>query len=226
MSSALSCASLVSVPAPGGSVSCGAGITGAAAGAAACAGGGTLGAGPAVAAGEAPGASGGVAIAAVVGAAERDRLCRRAMMARAGATRRPLITCSRMRASSSRLAWITSNTASSAVTVPLSIDMTSVSSSWLRSPMGVMPAMRAPPLRVCSGRLKLKRKSALLGCERQSVSARSEASMSSVASSVKMAATSGSKSTASSPGCVSGPGASAAPIAGCIPVCAVAAAMR
>ncbi len=120
------------------------------------------------------------------------------MIARAGGTRRPFTTCSRMRASSSRLAWMASKRGASAVTVPLSTSITRFSSSWLRSPIGMMPAMRAPPLRVCSGRLSPRRRSWLFGCARQSASARSEASMSSVASSVKMAATSGSKSTGSS----------------------------
>ena len=49
------------------------------------------------------------------------------------------------------------NIGSSAVSRPVSTDMTSDSSSWLRSPMAMMPAMRAPPLRVCSGRLRLRR---------------------------------------------------------------------
>ncbi len=78
-------------------------------------------------------------------------------MARAGATRRPFATCSRMRASSSRLAWMASNSASSAVSLPVSTSSTSDSSSWLKSPIGVMPAMRAPPLSVCSGRLRFRR---------------------------------------------------------------------
>ncbi len=120
------------------------------------------------------------------------------MVERACATRRPLATASRIRANSSRLAWTTSSTELSAATVPLSICMTSVSSSWLRSPMAVMPAMRAPPLSVCSGRFSAERYSALAGSVRQSERACSEASMSSIASSVKIAATSGSKSPPSS----------------------------
>ena len=136
----------------------------------------------------------------------REKVCRRAMIARAGATRRPFTTSSRMRASSSRLACMASNSGPSAVTVPLSTSITSVSSSWLRSPMDMIPAMRAPPLRVCSGRFSPRRRSGLFGCARQSLSARSEASISSVASSVKIAATSGSKSTDSA-------GASACPAA-------------
>src|SRR5207302_1508849 len=88
------------------------------------------------------GAGGG---SAGVAPSERERSWRLAIMARGGATGRPWTTCSRMRASSSRLAWIRSNTAGSAPIVPLSTAITSVSSSWLKSPMGVIPAMRAPP---------------------------------------------------------------------------------
>ncbi len=87
----------------------------------------------------------------------RERSWMRVIIARAGGTRRPLATCSRIRASSSRLAWTVSNSASLATTVPLSTCRTRLSNSWLRSPIAVMPAMRAPPLSVCSGRLSARR---------------------------------------------------------------------
>src|SRR2546422_446251 len=66
-----------------------------------------------------------------------------------------------MRASSSRLAWTVSNTASCAPTAPLSICITSDSNSWLRCAMAAMPAIRAPPLSVCRGRLSAEYRAAL-----------------------------------------------------------------
>jgi len=62
----------------------------------------------------------------------------------------PALTRSRMRESSSRLACMTEMRVVVAHYAPLSICSTKVSSSWLRSPMAEMPAMRAPPLSVCS----------------------------------------------------------------------------
>ena len=76
----------------------------------------------------------------------------RPIRSRACATPRPAATLSRMRASSSTLACSTSKAAGVAGMLPASMKFTSDSSSWLRSPMAVMPAMRAPPLSVCSGR--------------------------------------------------------------------------
>src|SRR5712692_6785910 len=61
------------------------------------------------------GAGGGDADGAVFG---RDNPWIRAIMARAGATRRPLATSSRIRANSSRLAWTTSNKSLFAATEP------------------------------------------------------------------------------------------------------------
>ena len=74
----------------------------------------------------------------------------------------PVLTDSRMRASSSSAVCARPKARSSGATTPLSICMNSVSSSWLRSPMGTRPAMRAPPLSVCSGRFSAARPSTLL----------------------------------------------------------------
>ncbi len=65
----------------------------------------------------------------------------------------PEPTDSRMRASSSSADCARPKARSSGATTPLSICMNSVSSSCARSPMGMRPAMRAPPLNVCNGRL-------------------------------------------------------------------------
>ena len=118
----------------------------------------------------------------------------RAMSPLAVGTPLPELTDSRMRASSSSAVCARPKARSSAATTPLSICMNSVSSSWLRSPMGMRPAMRAPPLSVCSGRLSATRPSTLLRFSFHCASAPCAASMSSTASSVKMLAMSWSKS--------------------------------
>ena len=103
-----------------------------------------------------------------------------------------------MRASSSSADCARPKARSSGATTPLSICMKSVSSSWARSPMGMRPAMRAPPLSVCSGRLSAVNPSTLPRFSFHCASALCEASMSSTASSVKMLAMSGSKSVSTS----------------------------
>ena len=111
-----------------------------------------------------------------------------AMSPRAVGTPLPELTASRMRASSSSALCASEKARSSGAMMPLSICMKSVSSSWDRSPMGISPAIRAPPLSVCNGRLSASRPSTLLRFSFHCASAFCAASMSSTASSVKMLA--------------------------------------
>ena len=82
---------------------------------------------------------------------------------------------------------------------PLSTTSRNDSTSWLRSPMARMPAMRAPPFSVCSSRLSSVTCARSARSARQRESAASDCSSSSVASSPKIAAMSASKSTSSVP---------------------------
>ena len=123
----------------------------------------------------------------------------------AGTTARPPATCSRMRASSSSASWAMPRAPWSPAALPSPICTIRLSSSWARSPMALTPAMRAPPLKVCSERLSEASCSPpVAGAAFQLCSADCEASSSSLASSQKMAATSGSKSTAAAPGPAAG----------------------
>ncbi len=124
----------------------------------------------------------------------------------AAGTALPAMTASRMRCSSSTLCCNSSSIMSVGLTRPSSIEISRVSSSWLRLPMEVMPAMRAPPFNVCRWRL-----SSAIGWRNSlfllhSISALSADSSSSADSSVKIAAISASYSASSVPAATSGSG--------------------
>ena len=116
------------------------------------------------------------------------------MRSRADGRRWPELAISRIRCNSSSELCSTSNAAASAVDVPASIAARNDSTSWLRSPMARMPAMRAPPLSVCSSRLSSVTCAWSARSARQRPNAASDCSSSSVASSPKIAAMSASKS--------------------------------
>ncbi len=103
---------------------------------------------------------------------------------------------SRIFASSSSACCARLRALSSALTRPTSMRVMRLSSSCESSPIATIPAMRAPPLRVCSGRRKAAACDLSCGEAFQASRADSAASSSSTASSQNIAAISGSKSAA------------------------------
>ena len=121
----------------------------------------------------------------------------RRIRSRADGSRWPELAISRMRCSSSSELCSTSRAAASPADVPDSMASRNDSTSWLRSPMARMPAMRAPPLSVCSNRFSSVTCARSARSARQRPNAASACSSSSVASSPKIAAMSASKSSPS-----------------------------